>query len=187
MELPVQVTFRDIDVSEAMREVCGKEVDKLERFHDRLTSCRIVIATPHRHHNKGALFSVSIDLTYPGGEIVVNRDHHENHAHEDAYVAIHDSFKIARRQLEDHVRRRRGETKSHETPRHGHVRKLVDDGFGFIETSDGRELYFHRNSVLDGGYDQLRVGSEVRFVEEQGDDGPQASSVRLVGRHHIVP
>lgn len=184
MEYPVQVTFRDMDVSDAMRDACLKEAAKLERYHDRITGCRVVIAAPHRHHNKGTLYSVSVDLTLPGGEVVVNREHHEKHSHEDAYLAIRDSFRIARRQLEDFRRRQRGDVKTHEPPPQGRIRELnKDDGFGFIETPDGRDLYFHANSVLNGEASSLEVGVEVKFIEEAGDEGPQATSIRLVGRH----
>jgi cold shock CspA family protein len=62
---------------------------------------------------------------------------------------------------------------------------LAGDNCGFIETADGREVFFHRNSVLDEAFDRLTVGSEVRFVEEMGEKGPQASTVRLIGKHHL--
>ncbi len=57
--------------------------------------------------------------------------------------------------------------------------------FGFIEASDGREIYFHRNSVLNGGFADLSVGARVTFAEEMGDKGPQASTVKLMGKHSL--
>ena len=66
------------------------------------------------------------------------------------------------------------------------ARFLADEDCGFIETSDGREVYFHRNAVLNDEFDHLVVGAEVRFVEQQGDKGPRASSVRLIGKHHLA-
>ncbi len=77
--------------------------------------------------------------------------------------------------------------KAHEVPPHGRISELfADDGYGQIETADGRSVYFHQNSVLNDKFSELDVGTEVRFSKEQGDEGPQASSVRLVGKHHIV-
>ena len=58
------------------------------------------------------------------------------------------------------------------------------EDYGFIKTHDGRRVYFHRNSVLDGRFDELDLESEVVFVEEMGNVGPQASTVRLTGRRH---
>jgi cold shock CspA family protein len=130
---------------------------------------------------------VRIDLTVPGTELVVSRESGLNHAHEDAYVAIRDAFKAARRKLDNYTRRQRQEVKTHEAPPHGHVAQLFpEEGYGKIETPDGREIYFHKNSVLNGGFAKLVAGSEVRFVEESGEKGPQASTVQLVGKHHIV-
>ena len=182
MQIPLTVTFRDINASDKIREACAKEANKLERFHDRITSCRVVVAFPEKnHHQKGGLFSVRVDLTVPGREILVNKDHSEKHSHEDVFVAVRDSFKAVRRQLEHFKEKQRGEVKTHEEPAVGKVAKVdVEAGFGFIASPDGRELYFHQNSLLDETIERIKVGTDVRFVEEQGDEGPQASSVRLV-------
>ncbi|UCE90564.1 MAG: cold shock domain-containing protein [Pseudomonadota bacterium] len=110
-----------------------------------------------------------------------------HHAHEDAYVAVRDAFDAAQRKLEAYVEQRRGQTKAHETPPHGRISELVPaQDYGRIRTSDERDIYFHRNSLVDADLDDLEIGAEVRFVEEQGDEGPQASTVHLVGKHHVV-
>jgi ribosomal subunit interface protein len=185
MQLPVQVTFRDVPMSDAVEAACWKEAERLERYFDRIMGCRVVISAPHRQHNKGTLYSVRVDLTVPGSELVVNRGQHDQHAREDVYVAIRDAFQKARRQLEDHARRNRGQTKYHEPPAHGRIRELHPaGGCGLIESPDGREVYFHRNAVLNDAFEQLELGSQVRFVEEPGEKGPQATSVALLGRHH---
>jgi len=62
----------------------------------------------------------------------------------------------------------------------------VENDHGRIETSDGRSVYFHRNSVLDDLFDRLELGQEVCFCEERGDQGPQASTVKVVGKRHLV-
>ncbi len=185
MQVPVQVTFRDMPVSDAVEALCHKEADKLERFCGRITSCRVVVAESHRRHHKGNLFDIRIDVTIPGGEIVVNREPPEHHRDEDVFVALREAFDRVRRQLDARTERRRGEVKSHEPQPHGRVARLGADGdHGFIETSDGRQVYFHRHSVLNGAFDRLEVGDEVRFVEESGEQGPQATSVTPVGRQH---
>jgi ribosome-associated translation inhibitor RaiA/cold shock CspA family protein len=187
MQVPLQVTFRGIAPSDAVEADIRARAEKLEQFYDRITSNRVTVEAPHRHHHKGNLYRVCVDLTVPGGEIVVGRDPEEHHAHEDVYVAIRDAFDAARRQLEDHVRRGRGQVKSHEVPGHGRVSKLFPRG-GIIETADEREIYFHRNSVADDAFDRFEVGLEVRFVAAEGESekGPQATTVHIVGKHHIV-
>jgi ribosome-associated translation inhibitor RaiA len=86
----------------------------LERLCDRITSCRVVIDAPHQHHHRGKTYHVSIELSVPGAEIVVNRDPGRDHAHEDVYVAIRDAFDAASRQLKSAVGRSHGEEKRHE-------------------------------------------------------------------------
>jgi cold shock CspA family protein len=123
----------------------------------------------------------------PGAEIVVNRDPSKDHAHEDPYVAVRDAVNAAARRLQDYVRVRRGKIKAHEAPPHGKVSELHPaEDFGRITASDGRLIYFHRNSLLDARLEDVAVGTEVRFDEEQGDRGPQATLVRLIGKHHIA-
>ncbi len=132
-----------------------------------------MVEAPHRHHQHGVQFNVRIDITVPGGEVVVKRE-----PHTDIYVAIRDAFIAARRQLQSHAKRQRGDVKSHAPQPYGRVSQLfLMDGYGFLTADDGREIYFHKNSVLNGGFEKLEVGSEVRFAEEQGDQGLQASTV----------
>ena len=178
MELPLQVTLRDVSPSEAVEGYIRERAAKLDIFCNSIMSCRVVVEAPVRHHRKGGPFKVRIDLTVPGDELVVNRQ-----ADEDLYVAIREAFDAARRRLEDYVRRQRGAVKTHEAPPQARVSKLFPgEGYGFLETPDGHEIYFHRNSVLDGGFDRLEIGTEVRFAEEEGDQGPQASTVAIIGK-----
>jgi ribosomal subunit interface protein len=189
MNLPLQISFRNIGPSPAIEARVREKAEKLESYFDRIMGCRVMIEAQERRHHKGKLYHVRLDITVPGAEIVVSRNPKEKHAHEDVYVAIRDAFNAARRQLEDHSRVRGGKVKVHEVPLHGKVRHLSSyEGFGVIETRDGNEIYFHRNSVLNGGFDKLEIGAEVRFdmAESESEKGPQATSVRLIGKHHIV-
>lgn len=174
-----------MDPSAAIEARIRERAAGLEHYHDQIMSCRVAVEMHHRHHHQGNLFHVRVDLKVPEGEIVASREPAEHHAHEDVYVAIRDAFDAARRQLEDHARRRRGVVKEHAVSPHGRIAELLADS-GKIETADGRLVYFHKNSVVDAGFDRLHVGAEVRFVEEMGELGPQASTVHLVGKHHVV-
>ncbi len=181
MQLPIQITFRDIPPSESVEQAIREKAEKLQRYYDRIISCKVVIESPHQHRQKGKLYHVRIDLVVPQGELVVSRDNHKNHAHEDVYVAVRDAFEAARRQLEHHAARQRGEVKHHEgaaPPAHV-VQVYPHEDHGFLMTTDGRQIYFHRNSVPNGQFDQLTLGTEVHYSEVQGTMGPQAS--------HVVP
>jgi cold shock CspA family protein len=191
MQTQPQVSFDDIPIDEAVRDAALDHVAQLEDVYGRITGCHVVIAQPHRHHRAGRLYSVRVDVRVPSGEIIVNRDHHLDHAHEDVFVALRDSFDAARRRLEDHVRRLRGAEKNHAnhaTRLHGLVTQIFPlQGYGFIETPDGREVYFHRNTISANDFRMIDIGSPVTFSEEDGDEGPQAASVQLVHPHgHAV-
>jgi len=173
-----------MEASLAIERRIREKVEKLERFHPNITACRVTIELPNQKHQKGNLFQVRIDMEVAGSLLVADRSSSKNHAHEDVYVAIRDAFNALRRQLQDYVRVRRGEVKAHEEgPSYARVAKIFPyEGFGFLTTSEGREIYFHKNSVLNDGFDRLEVGFDVRYAEEQGENGPQASTVVLAGR-----
>jgi len=190
MQIPLRITFRNLDRSDAVEAKVRERVDELEQFYNRITGCRVVIEEPSRRQHKGNLFHVRVDLSVPGREIVVKRDPPEHHGHEDIYVALRDCFDAVRRQLEDHVRRARGDVKTHEAASHGRILRLVPtEGFGFITAADGAEIYFHRHAVSGNAFDKLKEGDEVRFAmhEGEGEKGPQASTVTPIGKHHPGP
>jgi len=179
MRLPLQISFRNMKHSEAVEREIVERAERLGRFCDQIMGCRVVVETRHRHH-QGDLYHVRIDLTLPGHEIVVGREPALHQAYEDVYVAVRDAFDSARRRLEDTVRRSDQRVKVHESPPHGRIARLdYGRNHGFIETPDGREIYFHRNSVLNADFDRLEVGDPVRFNEEAGEKGPQASTVHV--------
>jgi ribosomal subunit interface protein len=187
MQIPLQVTFRNLDRSPALETNVREHAEKLDKFYDRIMSCRVVIEEQHRHHLHGNHYHVSVDVTVPGGELVASREPDEHHAYTDVYVAIRDAFDTMRRQLEDYARQHDQRLKVHAVPPHGRIVELCPaEHYGRIETPDGRLIYFHRNSVLGADFDGLRIGAEVRFDEEAGERGPQASTVHVIGKHHIV-
>jgi cold shock CspA family protein len=185
MQVPLDIEFEGIDPSDAIEASVREQMAKLEQFYGSSISARVVLQKPHRRHHKGNHYSVRIHLALPGGDIFVNRDPGDDNAHEDLQIAMRDSFNAARRQLQDIVRKRQGQVKEHEAPPHGVIATLFNE-HGFIDASDGREIYFHRNTVEGDGFDTLGTGQEVRFAEEIGNEGPQATYVRPVGKHHVT-
>ncbi len=187
MQRPLKITFKDMAPSPTIEARIHEKAADLERFYDRIVGCHVTVEAPHRHHRKGKLYNVRVDVSLPGKDVLIGRTGPLDHAHEDVNVAIRDAFDAARRLVEDHVRRMRGDVKKHEAPTHGKIMRLLED-YGFVETSDGLEVYFHRNSVVDGLFDELEAGDEVRLViaEKEGIEGPQASTVTPIGKHHIV-
>ena len=186
MQKPLQITFRHMDPSEAVESKIRERAEKLKKFYDRIMGCHVVVEAPHKHRHKGGLYWVHLDITVPDGELVVNRNPRQRSSHEDVYVAIRDTFDAARRRLEDYARRQRQQVKIHEATPHGKVSELSPDtDHGRISTPDGRSIYFHRNSVINADFDDVEVGTEVRFAEEPGDEGPQATTVRVIGKPYL--
>lgn len=103
MQIPLQITLRNIAHSDAVEAAIRKRADKLDRYHKHIVSCRVVVEIPSRHKQQGKEFVVRLDIKVPGNEIAINHDHHE-----DVYRALQDAFLAARRKLEDHARRRAG-------------------------------------------------------------------------------
>lgn len=190
MQIPLRVTFHGVPPSEAMEARIRTEVATLERFHDRIVGCHVTVEAPPGHHRKGGLWVIHVVLSVPGEDIAITRDAGVDHGHEDPFVAIRDAFAAARRRLEDRVRRSRGDVKSHEPPMHGRVISVhTPEHYGFLETDDGLQVYFHEHAVIGGRFGELGVGSDVRFeiAEGEGREGPQASTVVPIGAHHPVP
>lgn len=184
MQIPLQITIRDIPSSEALEAHIREKVNKLENFFDRLVSCNVVVEMPHKHHHQGKEFNVRINIGVPGSDIVVNRDHHE-----DPYVAVRDAFDAAKRQLEDYARKMQNKTKTHVIDQIGHVARIFhEEGYGFITGQDSVERYFHRDNVIDPDFDLLKEGDEVKFIDELegelGAESPQAKRVSI-GKHHL--
>lgn len=201
MTSQAQITFRNMMPVREAEDWILEEIAKLETLYGRLMRCRVTVEVPHRHHKEGSPYHVRILLTLPQGEVVVKREpslsgesRHLGRArmrksgetrviHRDLRQAINDAFKAAGRRLQDYARRQRGDTKSRSTLPEGQVSRIdARKGYGFLTSSDGREIYFHKNSVLGRAFPRLKVGMTVRFVEETGESGPQASTVHLVGK-----
>jgi cold shock CspA family protein/ribosome-associated translation inhibitor RaiA len=180
MQRPVEITSSDFSLTEPVQADIRRKAAKLDTYYDNILGCKVVVEAPVHHHHKGGPFKVRIELVVPGNDLIVNHK-----GDEELLVAIREAFRAMRRQLEDYVRQRRGFVKTHEEIPQARVAKLEPDlGYGFLETTDGREVYFHRNSVLHNDFERLAIGMQVRFAEEQGQEGPQASTVTVVGKHH---
>ena len=187
METPIEIDFQGMAANASVREIIVKHVDQLEQRFGRITAGRVVVKCPGGHHYKGGLYEIHIRLTLPEGrEVIVDHTAQNDERYSDLNFSINDTFKRARRQLQDQVRKLDGQVKHHEGTPVGTVVELDTLGeFGFIETEDGREIYFHRNSVLGGDFPQLTVNSRVTYAEEIGEKGPQASTVRLMEKHKM--
>ena len=185
MMQPIRIVFRDVSPYEdALETEIMKWADKLDEHYPRITSCRVAVEKPHKHHQSGNLYEATVVVNVPQKQIVVSREHPMHHSHEDIFVAVHHAFEEACRQLDEYSLKQHGDVKEHDLLPHGVISKLFpEEGYGFIESIGGGQIYFHKNSALDG-FENLKIGAEVRYNEETGEKGPQASTVKIVRKEH---
>lgn len=127
-----QIVFHNIDQSDAIIDSVNKRVEKLRRFNSDIIGGRVVLDSPHNNHHKGKVYSVTLELHTPSKPVVVTQEQHDNHAHEDLYVAIRDAFNAAERQIKSVDKKHRKEA-LHKNP------DAVDDGFDGLEDDEEPE------------------------------------------------
>jgi len=187
MQTQVEIDFQGMAAQQDIQDAVARQVRGLEERFGRITAGRVILKGPGGHHRTGGLFEINIRLALPEGrEVNVGHTRQDDERYASLDFAINDAFKRARRQLQDRVRRLQGAVKLHEGQPVGTVVKLDAVGeCGFIESADGREIYFHRNSVLNGDFARLGLKARVAYVEEEGEKGPQASTVRVLRKHAL--
>jgi cold shock CspA family protein/ribosome-associated translation inhibitor RaiA len=183
---PFEIAYRNVEPSPDVERHVLQGVARLDQIASDLVRLHVTVSRDNVRRHKGDLYEVRLHFTMPGGEVAVTRTPPAHSQDETVVVAVDEAFDKARDELIEARELRRGEVKTHAPVDHGRVTDLFPD-HGFIEASDGRIVYFHRNSVLHDHFDALREGTEVRFAEEMGEQGLQASTVSVVGKHHPTP
>jgi cold shock CspA family protein len=182
MDQTPEIVFRNMRHSKDIEADVLKRLAKLEKIFSKIVSCRIVIELPNKKEKTDDIPNVLVELLVPGKTLVVRRDHHarERHQKPNVTTALHDAFEAAALKLKDYKERLQRDVKDHPAPLRARVSNLRRDReFGFLTTSEGKELYFHKNSVMNGDFDTLKDGDVVGYVEDTGDTGPTASKVWL--------
>jgi cold shock CspA family protein/ribosome-associated translation inhibitor RaiA len=184
MDRPLEVAFHNLEPSPAIEAELRRHVDKLERRFGRLVGCRVSVERLHSQHRKGNLYEVHVTLSVPGQDLAVSRQPQkakERRANPDIHASIRDAFDAAERQLEAFKGKLRTDTGAPSGSALAGQVMLIEPGsdHGFILTSTGSQLYFHRDSVTNARFEDLREGNMVHYVEEEGDGGPVATKVRI--------
>ena len=191
MQIQPEIAFHNIDSSEDAETMIQDHIARLERIYDRMTSCRVRVDQRNQNQTRSIPPVVRIEISVPGHKDIVVA-HEPDHLQRkfqapDLHNAIHEAFRIAEQRLSKFKDKLTDKTseQTHEAALEfvGQVAELQpDQDFGFLLTKEGGLLYFHRNSVLTGNFDELRRGDDVTYVEEMGDTGPTASKVRTQAR-----
>lgn len=113
MQVPVQVVLKNVPQPSAARAEIIKVAGALERFHGRVTGCRVSVTNPDTRHRTGGLFDVHVVVSVPGhADIVVSRRAEDRPEREHWAVSLRKAFAQVRRRLQDTVREMRGEVKT---------------------------------------------------------------------------
>ena len=189
MDNPLDMVYRGVDHSESLERLIRQKVDKLERMFGHIVTARVAVERAARRVGHDALFRVRVEIHVPNDVIVAIRDPGQGRYAETLDAAVRDAFDHATRQLLDYKHRLQGEVKIPVRPEHARVIRVFPyEGYGFIRTPDGRELYFHENAILNGGIRDLQPGMEVRYSESVRESGPHVSSIEPVGKGgHTYP
>ena len=189
METPLELVFKNMEPSERIKALVDERVARLEKFFDGVTSCHVYVTAPHSSQRTGNLFEISIEVRVPGDELFAHSKADDD-AHEHARVAIRDAFSAMERQIKRWKQKVGGDVKTREAPLQGRIEEIRhDEGFGQILATDHRLVYFHRNAVVDGDFEELKAGDTVELVVRVGESakGPQASTVRPIGSMQFDP
>lgn len=183
MQKPLEMSFRGFLPPESVKEVIRRKAAELDKVHDALIGCRVAVERVQATQKSGNPYRVRIDLTIPNHELVVRRELSEGALHDPLHSVLRNAFNSARRLLKDRREIRRRQVKAPADRAYRAVVKTVlpDRDHGFMRDSEGREIYFHRNSVIGGKFEDLRPGMPVRYVRQEGEKGLQASTVEITG------
>lgn len=185
MDRPLDIAFHNLQSSPSVEAEIRQHVEKLEARYGHLTGCRVSVEALHQQHQTGNLYEVHITLSVPGRDLVVSREPHrakQRYAHPDVRTSVRDAFKAAEKQLEAYKGRQRDDVS---TPSSGALSgqvALIEAGadHGFLIDNTGTQLYFHRDSVTNGRFENLSRGDHVHYVPEASGIGPIAAKVRLI-------
>jgi ribosome-associated translation inhibitor RaiA len=177
MKQALNIQFHGMEASQAVEAKAREFAAKLDAMAPDLMACRVRIDLEQKHQHQGRPYGVRLDLTLPGHELVVNKVQSE-----DVYVALRDAFDSMKRQLDEVVRKRRGQEKPHALELRGEVVRLDSEaGTGFIRTPAGDEYYFGRDNLAGTPFEHVREGSTVEFLPDVGKQGLQAKRVSVRG------
>lgn len=190
MDVPLEISCPDFEMTDTIRTLVHDLSGELERLCDHITSCRVTIEMPQKHQEAGNPLEVRVETHIPPRHhLVVKRHTGEMEMHADLVTVLNDAFAAMERQVKKIDDIQRGEVKSHpQQEANAFVTKLLpEQECGFLESTGGQEVYFHRHSVVNDEYDRLSVGTGVHYVEASGTNGPQASTVKIVNKPGVRP
>ena len=183
MSPDIRIHYRGLPPSDAVSERIREHYAHLCQTFQRqaILDAHCYLELVNHRAGKSGCYRTTVDVSVPGRHLVVGLGGGRQGLHQDAHAALTEAFEAMERRLREYSRRLRNDVKHREPAAESArvVRLFPQQGYGFLETESGREVYFDENAVLAPGFDRLAVGSRVRFSEELGEEGPQATTVHI--------
>lgn len=186
MQKPLQITFKDLEHSDTLEAMVRERVERLSRFHPAIIGCRVVVEAPYRSaEGTKPPLGLTVEVDIPGRPTIVTRETADRVDAKGGQAALVGRvFEVTQRQLQDAAQVQKAEVKQHDNQGStGQVVRLFpEQSYGFVEVRGAPDLYFTRNAVVGGDFDDLEPGTlvHVTVATTEGPMGPQASSVRLL-------
>lgn len=183
MRVPLDISYQGMSRSEAVDELIRSDAAKLEKVCDNLISCRVGLGLDQKSSTSGNEYRLRIEMRVPPGHnLVVTNTPGGKEDNSDLPALIKSTFKTAHRRLRQQMEKQQGEKKHHPGQEvGGFVTKIfADEGYGFLRSLDGEEVYFHRNSIVGARFENLEPGAGVNYTAELGEKGLQASTVQVI-------
>lgn len=183
VKVPIEISYREVNKTDELDNLIREKIDKLEKICDYMTSGRVAVEKPQQNLKAGNPYRVRLEFRIPPQhQIIVKREPGEGEKNDPLEAVIRDAFEAARKQIKELVEKSRKDVKKHPEQEVAAIvnRVFPDEGYGFIRAMDGREIYFHKNSVLNDEFTKIKEGTGVRYFEVQGEKGPQASTVQII-------
>lgn len=191
MAIPLQLTFRNTDHSEWMVDAVQvelKKLEKLEKYSGQIQNCRVVVEKSNNHHHKANIYHIRVSLNVEGKEIIVSKESGTQSAGRDIHTALKHAFEVIPKKLKKmeiidgsaHPAHRK-KREYYTVIEHGQIASVfAEDGFGFLQTPQGSEVYFNKDALVGATFEQLLPGTDVAFAIEAGTEGPVVSWVSAI-------
>lgn len=186
MEVPMEVSYQNVTKTDFLEQILNRQVEKLQRFAPNMIACRIALEMTQKQQSQASLFHIRIEVSLPGKKrLTTSSDptYVREDDQQEMRTVIRNTFGAMEKRLKKTESIKRREVKTHSEPRAFVAKLYPEEGYGFLKPGNtDEEIYFHANSVLHNDFERLEIGTEVRYEQEMGEEGLQASSVQIVDK-----
>lgn len=167
------ITWRNVQRSEPVEAIIRKRIESIQRFCPNAVGLRITLDAPQKNRHAARGFDVRLHLEVPGPDLDVARTVRHGHAADDIVRAVNTTFTALEKRIKETRRITAGqEVKHHPAILHGEIVEIEPElGYGFVRADNGQEVFFQRDGLVTGTWEDLSLGARLRFRERAGEKG----------------